>query len=106
MIVWSAMTAEEILVAMESAPRVAGVWQYSEITRGYQRHLLWHPQKGSQASWLDVASLWADGERKAWNGYYNFAGVGERKFGPFPDRFTAAAAVDAFLEQDGWKLCR
>lgn len=107
MIAWAGMSAEEILEALRAAPKVASVWQYSEVTRGYQRHILWHPQKGLQASWLDVASLWAAGDdRQSWHGYYNFASAEERKFGPFPDRFAAAAAVDAFLEQDGWKLCR
>ncbi len=105
MIDWTALSAEDILKSLVNAPRVAGTWQYSDVTRGYQRHLLWHPQKGSQG-WLDVASLWAGDDRKAWYGFYNFAGADERKFGPFPDRFAAAGAVDAFLEQDGWKLCR
>lgn len=106
MIDWATLTAEEVLVEVSKAPRVAGVWQYSDLTRGYQRRLLWHPDMGAKTTWLDVASLWALDDRRAWHGCYNFPNINKQEFGPFPDRFSAAAAVDAFLEKEGWKLCK
>ncbi len=101
---WSSLTAEDILDAVDAAPRVAGVWQRSEATQSYKRHLLWHPKKGSQVTWIDVGIVWASGDE--WWGFVNLGDAGEQKFGPFPDRFVTADAVDNALEKDGWKLCR
>ncbi len=104
---WSSLSAEDILKAINVAPRVASVWQYSEVTQGYNRHLLWHPKKGSQLTWLDVGSVWASGANvEQWWGFANLGESNEQKFGPFHDRFQAADAVDNALELDGWKLCR
>ena len=104
---WTNYAAEDILSTVAGAPGVASVWQYSEITHGYQRHLLWHPKKGSQVTWISVGTLWSDETRNSWWGHYDFeTSCDELLLGPFPDRFAAATAVDAHLEQNGWKLCK
>jgi len=101
---WLSLSAEDVLEAMSDAPRVASVWQYSDITRGYKRNLLWHPKKGSQVTWIDVGVVWSNGDN--WWGYTSMNETEERRFGPFPDRFKAAEAVDSWLVLDGWKLCK
>ena len=104
---WSNLTAEDILSMVDKAPGVASVWKYSDTTRGYQRHLLWHPKKGSQSTWVSVGTVWSNNdERKSWWGHYSFDSAEELRFGPFEDRFSAASAVDEYLEQGGWKLCK
>ncbi len=106
MIDWSKYTAEEALEILQSAPRIAGVWRYSDITQGYARHLLWDGKKGSDASWLTVSRLWVSGDNKQWYASYAYDGdeYQRQALGPFEDRFEAAKAADDFLESEGWKV--
>jgi len=108
MIDWSKYTAEEALEILRQAPRVAGVWQYSDVTKGYARHLLWDVKKGTDPSWLIVSRIWCSGDKKMWYASYAYDGdeYQRQPLGPFSDRFAAASAADDFLEQKGWKVCK
>lgn len=105
---WSKLSAEEVFSVVKDSPRVASIWQYSDITRGYSRHLLWDPRKGCEVTWLTVASVWSSGDRKSWYASYAYDGNEYQReaLGPFADRFAAAEAMDAFLEKEGWKVCK
>lgn len=104
---WSTLSAEATLEVLKDAPRVAGVWQYSDITQGYARRLLWDPKKGMDVTWLSVANVWTTRDRNEW--YSNYAYDGnefQNALGPFDTRFEAAKAVDDFLEKNGWKVIK
>lgn len=103
---WGGLSGEEVLRAVDASPPVASVWQYSEVSHSYDRKLLWHPAKGRNVGWLTVATVerFADG---TWRGRFVFdRATSPKEFYPHNDRFEAAAAVDGFLEADGWRLCR
>jgi len=107
MIDWSKYTADEALEILQNAPPIAGVWNYSDITKGYARHLLWDGKKGSGTTWLAVARIWMTGDKK-WYASYAYDGdeYQRQAMGPFDDRFEAAEAADAFLENEGWMVSK
>ena len=102
---WSSYSAEDVLSTVDAAPRVASVWKYSQTTSVYQRHMLWHPKKGSQSTWITVGTVWSNDGWWGCCGGYDLD-EDDPRFGPFADRFAAASAVDVRLERDGWKLCK
>lgn len=109
MIDWSKLSAEEALAILKESPRIAGVWQYSDVTQGYARHLLWDAKKGDAVGWLTVSRVWSTKQsQKEWYASYAYDGdeYQRKALGPFDNRFDAAAAVDEFLESNGWKVCK
>lgn len=103
---WSALNAEDALKVLKESPRIAGVWRFSDITQGYSRNLLWDPKKGCDVSWLTVARLWRSSDN-AWYANYSYDGNDfQNSLGPYPDRFAAAAAIDMYLESNGWKVVK
>lgn len=103
---WFGLGPEKSLEELKGSPRIAGVWQYSEITKGYSRNLEWDPKKGDGVGWLTVANVWSN--NKQWYASYSYDGneYQRRALGPFADRFEAARAADDFLESEGWMVCR
>lgn len=108
MIDWSRCSAEEALDVLKAAPRIAGVWVYSDLAQGYIRYLAWDSKKGTDVGWLAVSRVWTSGDRKQWFASYAYDGDEHQRkaLGPFSDRFAAAKAADDFLESEGWKVCK
>ena len=87
---WSAMTAEEIVAALDSRPVVMGPWEGGTERRD---------RYGSGQRVYTFRRGFTD-----WFAGLRVSEFGYERFGPCPDEASARALADEMAKARGWKL--